>query len=324
MIIYRMPHLLFHFPRPQTLQSFLTPLICVLHPPWELSAAWSSEEKLTTLSHFHCYQPGLALSSFLAFQVFHNRYNLSLCIFLKIATEWFYYIASSNILNLCKLMFAPNFSRTFTCHPVKKPKYPNGGPLDLTWSAPPTITSLVIFTPRFPFGLSTPASWVFLLYIEFTACPCLQAFEQSILSSWNILLQDTHMAHTPSSFESPSVMSYCSWPQGLYSPWNSPGQNIGVGSLSFLLGIFPSQQLNPGLPHCRQILYQLSHKRSPRIPEWVAYPFSRGSSSSRNQTRVSCIASRFFTNWAMTLPVLCSLYPQNNTILFPCSHVPQS
>ena len=38
------------------------------------------------------------------------------------------------------------------------------------------------------------------------------------------------------------------------------------------------QGLNPGLPHCRQILYQLSHKGSPRTPEWIAYPFSRGSS----------------------------------------------
>ena len=47
---------------------------------------------------------------------------------------------------------------------------------------------------------------------------------------------------------------------GLYSPWNSPGQNTGVGSLSLLQGIFPSQGLNPGLPHCRQILYQLSHQ----------------------------------------------------------------
>ena len=42
--------------------------------------------------------------------------------------------------------------------------------------------------------------------------------------------------------------------------WNSPGQNTGVGSLSLLQGIFPTQGLNPGLPHCRQILYQLSHK----------------------------------------------------------------
>ena len=52
-------------------------------------------------------------------------------------------------------------------------------------------------------------------------------------------------------------------PHGLYSPWNSPGQNTGVGSLSLLRGIFPSQGSNPGLPHCRQIPYQLSHKGSP-------------------------------------------------------------
>ena len=47
------------------------------------------------------------------------------------------------------------------------------------------------------------------------------------------------------------------------SPWNSPGQNTGVGSLSLLQGIFPTQGLNAGLPHCRWILYQLSHKGSP-------------------------------------------------------------
>ena len=47
-----------------------------------------------------------------------------------------------------------------------------------------------------------------------------------------------------------------------YSPWNSPDQNIGVGSLSFLQGIFPTQGSNPGLLHGRRILYQLSHKGS--------------------------------------------------------------
>ena len=47
---------------------------------------------------------------------------------------------------------------------------------------------------------------------------------------------------------------------------------------------------------CRQILHQLSHQGSPRIPEWVAHPFSSGSSQPRNQTRVSCIADGFFTN----------------------------
>ena len=88
-------------------------------------------------------------------------------------------------------------------------------------------------------------------------------------------------------------------PHGLYTPWNSPGQNIGVGSLSVLQGIFPTQGSNPDLPHCRQILYQLSHKGSPRILEWVAYPFSSGSSRPRNWIGVSCIAGGFFTNWAI-------------------------
>ena len=86
--------------------------------------------------------------------------------------------------------------------------------------------------------------------------------------------------------------------QDLYSPWNSPGQNTGVGSCSLLQGIFPTQGSNPGLPHCGWILYQLSHKGSPRILEWVAYPFSSRSSWPRSQTGVSYIAGRFFTNWS--------------------------
>ena len=50
-------------------------------------------------------------------------------------------------------------------------------------------------------------------------------------------------------------------PNGLYSPWNSPGQNTGVGSLSLLQGIFlPTQESNRGLLHCRQIIYQLSYR----------------------------------------------------------------
>ena len=99
--------------------------------------------------------------------------------------------------------------------------------------------------------------------------------------------------------ENRSVMSDSLRPRGLYSPWNSPGQNTGVGSLSLLQEIFPAQGSNPGLLHCRWILYQLSHKGSLRILEWVAYPFSSRSSQPRNLTRVSCIAGRFFTNWAM-------------------------
>ena len=56
-------------------------------------------------------------------------------------------------------------------------------------------------------------------------------------------------------------------PHRLYSPWNSPGENTGVGSLSLLQGIFPIQGSNPGLPDCRQILYQLSHKENPEREE---------------------------------------------------------
>ena len=107
--------------------------------------------------------------------------------------------------------------------------------------------------------------------------------------------------------ESRSVVSNSLWPHGPYSSWNSPGQNTGVGSLSLLQGIFPTQRLNPGLPHCRQILYQLTHQGSPRILEWVAYPFSRRSSQPRNQTRVSCTARGFFTNWAQG-SLTCSLW----------------
>ena len=84
---------------------------------------------------------------------------------------------------------------------------------------------------------------------------------------------------------------------GLQSPCDSPGQNSGMGSLSLLQGIIPTQGLNPSLPHGRWMLYQLSHKGSSGILEWVAYPFCSGSSWPRNQTRVSRIAGGFFTNW---------------------------
>ena len=85
--------------------------------------------------------------------------------------------------------------------------------------------------------------------------------------------------------ESRSVMSDSLWAHGLYRPpWNSPGENTGMGSLSLLQGIFPTQGSNPGLPHCSWILYQLSHKGSPRILEWVAFSFSRASSHPRSPT----------------------------------------
>ena len=97
-----------------------------------------------------------------------------------------------------------------------------------------------------------------------------------------------------SESESHSVLSDSLWPHGLYSPWNSPGQDTGMGSLFLLQWIFPTQGSNPDLSHCRWILYQLNCKGSPRILKWVDYPFSSRSSWPRNGTWVSCIADRFF------------------------------
>ena len=94
--------------------------------------------------------------------------------------------------------------------------------------------------------------------------------------------------------ESRPVVSNSLQPHGPHSPWNSPGNKTGVGSL--LQGTFPTQGSNPGLPHCRRIPNQLCHKGSPRILEWAAYPFSGRSSRPRNRTGVSCTAGRFFTS----------------------------
>ena len=65
-------------------------------------------------------------------------------------------------------------------------------------------------------------------------------------------------------------MSYSLRPHGpqhtrLLCPWDSPGKNTGVDNHSLLPGIFPIQGSNLGFPHCRQILYHLSHQRSPEI-----------------------------------------------------------
>ena len=82
-------------------------------------------------------------------------------------------------------------------------------------------------------------------------------------------------------------------PTDLYSPRNSPGQILEWVAFPFSRGSSQTQGWNPGLTHWGQILYQLSHQGSPRILEWVAYPSSGGPSRPSNQTEVSCIAARF-------------------------------
>ena len=79
----------------------------------------------------------------------------------------------------------------------------------------------------------------------------------------------------PLQYSGPENSMDCS-PQGSSVHGESPGKNTGVGCHALLQGIFPTQGSNPGLPHCRWILYHLSNKGSPRILEWViSVQFSR-------------------------------------------------
>ena len=118
-----------------------------------------------------------------------------------------------------------------------------------------------------------PVSWTQLTatWIPLT----LAGYESRRTQFWVIWTSSEPLSEVKWS-ESHWVVSDSLRPHGLYSPWNSPGQNTWVGSLSLLQGIFPTQGSNPGLLHCRRIPYQLSHKGSPRILEWVAYSISRG------------------------------------------------
>ena len=87
-------------------------------------------------------------------------------------------------------------------------------------------------------------------------------------------------------------------------------------AVPFSRGIFPTQGSNPGLPHCRWILYQLSHQGSPRTLEWVGYPFSSESSQPRNWTGVSGIAGGFFTNWAIREALIAILIKLSQLYIF--------
>ena len=87
------------------------------------------------------------------------------------------------------------------------------------------------------------------------------AKSQTWLSNWTEL----NWMYSKSESESWSVVSDSLQHHELYSPWNSPGRNTGVGNLSLLQGIIPTQGLNLGHQHCRRILYQLSYQRSSNV-----------------------------------------------------------
>ena len=126
------------------------------------------------------------------------------------------------------------------------------------------------------------------------ACQAPLSTEFSRQEYWNGLPPPTRFLSIVKVKVVQSCQTLCD-PHRPYHPWNSPGQNKGVSSLSLLQGIFPTQGSNPGLLYCRWVLYQLSHEGSPGILEWVAYLFSSGSSQPRSQTTV-CITGGFFIN----------------------------
>ena len=97
--------------------------------------------------------------------------------------------------------------------------------------------------------------WLYSLY--YTIYPC-SLFCTSQFVPLNPYISPLLSSPTESESASRSIVSDSLQPHGLYSPWNSPGQNTGVGSHS-LQGIFPTQGWNPGPPHCRRILYYPSH-----------------------------------------------------------------
>ena len=98
----------------------------------------------------------------------------------------------------------------------------------------------------YPYALVEHSVWI-LFFFYMVSCIVGICF-----TGWHLILNS----------ESHSVMSDSLRPHGLYSPWNSLGQNPGVGNHTLLQEIFP------GVLHCRQILYQLSHKGSPSYSRW--------------------------------------------------------
>ena len=172
-----------------------------------------------------------------------------------------------------------------------------------TSSIPPPalliLTSTLVLTQTFPLTFFNPIMNFLLKKVEVKPFSCDWVFA----TPWTVLARLLH-------------------------PWDFLGKSTGVGCHFLLQGIFPIQGSNVGLlhcrqapyclnckgsswgssqprdwtqvyPHCRQILYQLSYKGSPRTLAWIAYPFSSRSSWPRNWAGLFCIAGRVFTNWGI-------------------------
>ena len=86
--------------------------------------------------------------------------------------------------------------------------------------------------------------------INIMLCQAILIRPCSPLQSWKLTFYISRIQHLMWKVKAKvaQFVSDSSLPHGLYSSWNSPNQNTGVGSLSLLQGIFPTQGLNPGLP----------------------------------------------------------------------------
>ena len=104
-------------------------------------------------------------------------------------------------------------------------------------------------------------------------CYCFMMFDSSLFIILHSLFLSSYWLCAVCSVVFNSLRPYGLQPTRLFCPQDSSGKNTGVGCHALLQGIFPTQGLNEGLSHCRQILYCLSHQGSPRILEWVTNLF---------------------------------------------------
>ena len=106
---------------------------------------------------------------------------------------------------------------------------------------------------------ATLVTHVYYLHLDFFCCKIIEVYTILILKIQNVqwAIKSVSRSVVPNS-----LLPHGLWPNTLLYPWNSPGKNTSKCSPSLLRGIFPTQGLNPGFQHCRQILYRQSHQGS--------------------------------------------------------------
>ena len=215
--------------------------------------------------------------SFYGWVIFHCMYVLHHS-FIPLLMDWFYLLITVNEYSLLQQIFVvivvqlcPTLCDPMDC---SMPGFPDHHhPLELAqthahWVGDGTQSSHPLLSPSPPaFSLSQH-----------------QGLFQWVGSSYQVAkVLEIQLQHQ--SFQ--WIVSNSLQPRGLYSPWNSPGQNTGVGSLSLLQQIFPTQELNQNLLHCRQVLYQLSYQGNPvNIQDWFSLGFIGLISLSKGLSRV--------------------------------------